>query len=90
MEGISDMIVSKLQADGLNIMNCLGQAYDNAATMAGCHTGVQQQIRVINPNAELVSFSNHPLNLVCAHAASVEVNSVICFGTLECGYSFFS
>ncbi|GFX63606.1 uncharacterized protein TNCV_2005351 [Trichonephila clavipes] len=32
------MIVSKLKANGLEIMNCRGQAYDNTATMAGCHT----------------------------------------------------
>ncbi|GFW10615.1 uncharacterized protein TNCV_894101 [Trichonephila clavipes] len=35
-EGISDMIVTKLKADGLDIMDCRGQAYDNAITIAGC------------------------------------------------------
>ncbi|GFV90209.1 hypothetical protein TNCV_4379251 [Trichonephila clavipes] len=49
-EVINDMIVSKLKADGLDIMKCRGQAYDNTATIARCHTGVQQQIRDINPN----------------------------------------
>ncbi|GFW99160.1 uncharacterized protein TNCV_3009281 [Trichonephila clavipes] len=53
-------------------MNCRGQAYDNAATMAGCQTGVQQRIKDINPNAEFVPYSNHSLNLVCVHAPSVE------------------
>ncbi|GFS59101.1 hypothetical protein TNCV_69861 [Trichonephila clavipes] len=71
-EGISDMIESKLKADGLDIMNCRGQAYDNAATMAGCHTGVQQRIKNINLNAEFVPCSNHSLNLVCVHVPSVE------------------
>ncbi|GFU91994.1 hypothetical protein TNCV_192431 [Trichonephila clavipes] len=75
-EVISDMIVSKLKADGLDVMNCRGQAYDNAATMAGCHTGVQQRIKDINPNAEFVSCSNYSLNLVCIHAPSVEDNLV--------------
>lgn len=64
-EGITDMIVSKHNADGLDVMNCRGQAYDNAATMAGCHTGVQQRIKDINPNAEFVPCPNHSLNLVC-------------------------
>ncbi|GFX99701.1 hypothetical protein TNCV_3053581 [Trichonephila clavipes] len=41
-EGISDMIVSKLKTNELDIMNYRGQAYDNASTMAGCHTNVQQ------------------------------------------------
>lgn len=89
-EGISEMILSKLDADGLDIMNCRGQAYDNAATMAGRQTGVQQRIKYINPNAEFVPCSNHSLNLVCLHAASVEVNSVTFFGTLERCYAFFS
>lgn len=65
VEGISDMIKSKLYADGLNIMNCSGQAYDNAATMTGCHTVVQQWIKDSNPNAKFVLCSNHSLNLVC-------------------------
>ncbi|GFY45574.1 hypothetical protein TNIN_157431 [Trichonephila inaurata madagascariensis] len=86
-EGISDMIG---KADGLDIMNCRGQAYVNAATMTGCHTGVQQRIKNINHNAEFVPCSNHFLNLVFEHAASVEVNSVTFFGTLERCYSFFS
>ncbi|GFX66199.1 hypothetical protein TNCV_738601 [Trichonephila clavipes] len=70
-------------------MNCREQAYDNAATMAGWHTGVQQRIKDINPNAEFVPCSKHSLNLVCVHAASVEVNSVTFFGTLERCYFFF-
>ncbi|GFW36723.1 uncharacterized protein TNCV_1220551 [Trichonephila clavipes] len=49
-------------------MNCREQAYDNAATMAGW----QQRIKDINPNAEFLPCSNYSLNLVCAHAASVE------------------
>ncbi|GFY45698.1 integrase catalytic domain-containing protein [Trichonephila inaurata madagascariensis] len=57
-------------------MNCREQAYDNAATMAGCYTGVQQRIKDINPNAEFVPCSNHSLNLVCVHAASVELSII--------------
>ncbi|GFW87244.1 hypothetical protein TNCV_5125961 [Trichonephila clavipes] len=82
-EGISDMIVSKPKVDGLDIMNCRGQAYDNATKMAGCHTGVQQRIKDINPNAKYVPCSNHSLNLVCVHAPSVVVNSVTFFVILS-------
>ncbi|XP_035219598.1 uncharacterized protein LOC118192706 [Stegodyphus dumicola] len=89
-EAISDMILSKLKADGLDIMDCRGQTYDNAAVMAGKHTGVQQRFKDINPNAEFVPCSNHSLNLVCLHAASIETNSVTFFGTLERCYAFFS
>ncbi|XP_051788408.1 zinc finger MYM-type protein 1-like [Erpetoichthys calabaricus] len=79
-EGISKMILSKLEADGLDISNCRGQAYDNAAVMAGRHSGVQQRIKEINPKVEFVPCSNHSLNLVCLHAASVEASSVTFFG----------
>ncbi|GFV12068.1 hypothetical protein TNCV_669991 [Trichonephila clavipes] len=89
-EGISDMIVSKLKADGLDIMKCRGQAYDNTAPMTRCPTRVQQRIKDINPNAEFVPCSNHSLNLDCVHAPSVEVNSVTFFGTLERFNFFFS
>ncbi|GFX81231.1 hypothetical protein TNCV_1828681 [Trichonephila clavipes] len=71
-EDISHMILSKLKADELDIMNCRGQAYDKAATMAGCHTDAQQQIKDINPNAEFLPCSNYSPNLVCIHAPSVE------------------
>ncbi|GFY44764.1 hypothetical protein TNIN_326431 [Trichonephila inaurata madagascariensis] len=70
-------------------MNCRVKAYDNAATMAGCPTGVQQRIKDINPNAKFVPCSNHSLILVCVHAASVKINSVTFFDTLERCYSFF-
>ena len=40
----SDIILKKLNHDGLPIEYCRGQGYDNATTMAGIHRGVQQQI----------------------------------------------
>ncbi|GFY37390.1 hypothetical protein TNIN_479081 [Trichonephila inaurata madagascariensis] len=51
-ERISRVIVSKLKADLLDIVNLRGQAYDNAAAMIGCHTGVQQRIHytILMPN----------------------------------------
>jgi hypothetical protein len=84
-EGISEIILSKL-----DIMNCREQAYENATTMDGRQTGVQQRIKYINPNGKFVPCSNHSLNLVCLHAASVEINSVTFFGTLERCDAFFS
>ncbi|GFY37851.1 hypothetical protein TNIN_255331 [Trichonephila inaurata madagascariensis] len=80
------MIVSKLKTEGLDIMNCRGQAYDNAAVMAECHTGVQQRIKDINPNAEFV-FLLKPF--AKPSLLTVQVNSVTFFGKLE-RCSFFS
>ena len=70
---ITQTILQKLNDDGLPIENCRGQGYDNAATMAGIHMGVQQQIRNVNPKAEFVACANHTLNLAGVHSAGVSV-----------------
>ncbi|GFQ63920.1 hypothetical protein TNCT_562861 [Trichonephila clavata] len=44
---------------------------------------MQQWIKDIKPNVEFVPCLNYSLNLVFVYAASVEVNSVTFFGTLE-------
>ncbi|GFT09454.1 hypothetical protein NPIL_9011 [Nephila pilipes] len=64
-------------------MNCRGQSYDNPAAMARRWTDVEQRMKYINPNAKFVPCLNHSLNLDCLQAASVEVNSMTFFGTLE-------
>ncbi|CAH2103205.1 unnamed protein product [Euphydryas editha] len=51
------MISSNLDAGGLDISNCRGQAYDNAAVMARRHSGVQQTIKEINLKVEFVPCS---------------------------------
>jgi len=83
------LIVDKIRTDGLNIRNCRGQAYDNAAVMASVHTGVQARFKEINPNALFVACTNHSLNLAGIHVASVSVDSVTFFGTLEKIFVFF-
>ena len=87
---ITQTILKKLNDDGLPIEDCHGQGYYNAATMAGIHMGVQQQIRNMNPKAEFVACANHSLNLAGVHAAGVSVRSITFFGTVERIYSFFS
>ena len=44
-EGISKMSLVKIQADGLDISNCRGQAYGNAAVMAGKYPRVKQKFK---------------------------------------------
>ena len=41
---ITKSILDELQQNGLDIMLCRGQAYDNASTMAGIRSGVQCRI----------------------------------------------
>lgn len=83
-------ICNKLLADGLDIQNCYGQGYDNAATMAGHISGVQKRITNINPRAFFMPCNNHSLNLAGVHAAGTTTNSTTFFGTLERLYTFFS
>lgn len=89
-EQLTKVILDKIKSDGLDIQNCRGQAYDNAAVMSGVHSGVQTRIREVNPKSQFVACTNHSLNLVGVHAASVAVNSVTFFGTLERVFVFFS
>ena len=89
-EKLTKLIVEKLQADGLDIQDCRGQSFDNAAVMSGVHSGVQARINAINPKAQFVACTNHSLNLVGVHAASVAINSVTFFETLEKIFAFFS
>ena len=88
-ESIATVILKKLQNDGIDIKNCRGQACDNAAVMAGQYSGVQERIKEINPKAEFVGCTSHSLNLAGVHAASVAVNSITFFETVECVFTFF-
>lgn len=89
-EGIAEVITKKLEKDGLNFADCRGQSYDNQATMAGIHSGVQTRLLDLNQQAVFVPCDNHSLNLVGVHAAHVNVNAVTFFGTVERVYAFFS
>jgi hypothetical protein len=89
-DDISGLILRELENDGIQISDCRGQAFDNAAVMAGHRSGVQKRISEINPKALFVPCTNHSLNLACVHAASVTVHSVTFFGTLDRLFSFFS
>jgi hypothetical protein len=89
-EAITAEITKKLEQDGLNLQDCRGQSYDNQATMAGVHSGVQKRILDLNPLAVFVPCNNHSLNLVGVHAAHVNVQAVTFFGTLERLFVYFS
>ena len=82
--------MAKVEEDGINIQNCRGRAYDDAAVMAGQHTGVQTSIKEINKNAEFVPCTNHSPNLAGVHDASVGVNSDTFSGCVERLFVFLS
>ncbi|CAH2220451.1 zinc finger MYM-type 1-like [Pelobates cultripes] len=83
-------ILQHLEEDGLDISLCRGQGYDNAATMAWIHGGVQAKIKEINPKALFMPCANHSLNLCGVHSFGSVATFVTFFGTLERVYSFFS
>ena len=49
-----ETVIEKLNDDGIDLNDCRGQAYDNAAVMSGVQTGVQKRILKINPQASLL------------------------------------
>ena len=83
-------IQEKLEEDKISMNDCRGQAYDNAAVMAGVRGGVQQKILEVNPKAVFVNCENHSLNLACVHASEVQPVVVTFFGILEKLFTFFS
>jgi hypothetical protein len=89
-EAIADLIVAKLKEDHLDIKDIRGQGYDNAATMAGIHSGVQRRILDINPLATYIPCNNHSLNLAGVHSSQASVNGITFFGTLDRLFAYFS
>lgn len=74
-ESLFQAVLGVLSDMQLDISNCRGQCYDNAANMSGTYSGLQARIRQINPLAEWVPCAAHTLNLVGINS----VNS--CFET---------
>ncbi|XP_042230512.1 zinc finger MYM-type protein 1-like [Homarus americanus] len=76
-------ILSNVESDGLDINFCPSQGYDNAATMAGIHGGVQKKIKEIYPKVLFVPCANHSLNLCGVHSFGTDPLCVTFFGTVE-------
>ena len=51
--GLSNEILNTIKNNGINILDCRGQCYDNGVNMAGINNGVQSHILRIN---ELATF----------------------------------
>ena len=83
-------IIYLLDDDGVDIMNCRSQCYDNAAVMAGHHTGLQSRILSINEKALFVNCDNHSTNLAGVHAASQDPEMATFFAVIGNIFKFFS
>jgi len=90
VSGLADEISSKLKEDGLNIMDCRSQGFDNGANMAGVHNGVQAHIISKNDLAMFVSCAAHSLNLIGVHAAQTSPTIITFFGVIQKLFTYFS
>ena len=86
---ITKSILDELQQNGLDIMMCRDQAYNNASTMAGIPFGVQCR-KQVNSIIIFISCANHSLNLAGVHAVTSSEHSATFFAVVERVYSFFS
>ncbi|XP_073499099.1 zinc finger MYM-type protein 1-like [Phyllobates terribilis] len=87
---IAELIVDMLSKNGINIQDCRGQSYDNAANMSGKYNGVQAHVRNVCPYATYIPCAAHSLNLVGKNSAESIPEIYRFFNTLEQLYVFFS
>lgn len=88
-EEMFSAITSELKTLGINIEDCRGQSYDNAANMSGLYNGLQAKIRDQAPFALYVPCSAHSLNLVATAAAESSTEACRFFMLLQEIYVFF-
>lgn len=89
-ENLENAILSTLESLGIDINDCRGQAYDNAANISGPYTGLQARIKEVNKYADYTPCAAHSLNLVGKHAAESCLMAVTYFSTIQNLYNFFS
>lgn len=87
---IENALLKSLEKNGLDIMNCRGQSYDNASNMSGIYSGLQTRIKTINPLVDYVPCAAHSLNLVGTCAVESVTEAVDFFSTLQELYNFFT
>ncbi|OXA47644.1 Zinc finger MYM-type protein 1 [Folsomia candida] len=88
--GLSKVIQEKLEMDGLDLMDCRGQGYENGANMAGIYSGVQARILEINDKAKFLPCAAHSLNLVGVNAAEIVPPAKLILRDVQNIYLFFS
>jgi len=89
-ENMAAVVTRMLENLGLDISNCRGQSYDNAANMSGIYSGLQARIKALNKLAHFVPCAAHSLNLVGTCAAESCTAAVSYFGFVQTLYNFFS
>lgn len=88
--GLKDFIVNNIEKWGIDIKDCVSQAYDGAAVMSGKIKGVQTQIREIVDWALYVHCFAHQLNLVVVDTSKSIREASDFFAVLSRLYNFIS
>ena len=87
---IAQKILEFLSSLNVQFENCIGQAYDNGANMAGKYRGVQAILKDKNPKWLFAPCGNHTLNLVGVNSAETCVEAVTLFGSILKLFNIFS
>jgi len=58
---IAETVIMTIENLKLNILDCRGQSYDTGKNMSGCHNGLQDRIKNINPLAFYIPCAAHSL-----------------------------
>lgn len=85
---LENVVLSLLQANGLDMKNMCGQGYDGSANMNGMYKGLQARIREHNEKALYVHCKAHCLNLVLVESAKSNVHFVTFFNLVDKLYVF--
>lgn len=59
---LTQLVLKHLSDNGMFIVNCRGQGYNNGANMKGKNAGMQNRIRLLEPRAFFVPYAAHSFN----------------------------
>jgi hypothetical protein len=87
---LAQLILEELKKNGIDIKQCVGQCYDGASVMSGCHTGVQSRISEVGEYIPYVHCYVHRLNLVLVDVSKGIAEAACFFSLVEAIYVFLS
>jgi len=87
---MANTLITFLDHHEIELIDCRGQSYDNAANMSGKYQGMQALIKNKNEFAEFVPCCGHSLNLVGKTAANSCIAAISFFDFIQNLYVFFT
>jgi hypothetical protein len=91
-EALANILLAFLQKIDVNIQNCRGQSYDNAANMSGRYKGMQTVIRehIKDARADYVPCVGHSSSLGGQSGVAINDEGCAFFRLLQDVYNFFA